>query len=64
LAVTMTLPDTILSATLYTYDSQWKLHPEELPIRSHHLSVMARDQLSVLRLCSHAAAPDITGLKN
>jgi hypothetical protein len=64
LEVTITLPDTILSAALYTYDLQWKLHPEELPIRSHHVSVMARDQLSVLRLSPHAPVLTTVGIRN
>jgi hypothetical protein len=50
LEVTITLPDRIVSATLYTYDAQWKLRPTALPIRSHRVSVMAQDNLSVLRL--------------
>jgi hypothetical protein len=50
LGVTITLPDSIRSATLYTYDEHWKLHPEVLAIRSHQVSVRATDQVSVLQL--------------
>jgi hypothetical protein len=50
LTVTITLPDSIQSATLYTYDEHWKLHPEVLPIRSHQVSVRATDEVSVLQL--------------
>ena len=55
LPVTITLPDPIVSATLYSYDAHWKLQSETLPIQSQHVLVMARDQLSILRLSSHAA---------
>jgi hypothetical protein len=64
LAVKITLPDTIISAILYTYDAQWKLHPEALPIRSHRVSVMAQDQLSVLRLSPHAPELTTVGIRN
>jgi hypothetical protein len=64
LAVTITLPDPIVSATLYTYDSHWKLHPEALAIHAHRVSVMARDQLSVLRLSSHIPVSGTVGTKN
>ena len=62
LAVTITLPDTIVSAVLYTYDAQWKLHPETLPIRSHRVLVMAQDRLSVLRLSPHAPVLAAAGI--
>jgi hypothetical protein len=64
LAVTITLPVTIARATLYTYDARWKLHPEVLPIRAHRVSVMAQDNLSVLRLSPHAAAGTTVGTAN
>lgn len=64
LAVTITLPVTIASATLYTYDARWKLHPEVLPIRAHRVSVMAQDNLSVLRLSPHVAAGTTVGTAN
>jgi hypothetical protein len=57
LPVTITLPEQIASATLYSYDAQWKLRPKTLAIHSHRLSVMARDQLSVIRLSSHTSLP-------
>ena len=57
LPVTITLPDEIASATLYSYNGQWKLRPETLAIRSHRISVAARDQVSVLRLSSHSSLP-------
>jgi hypothetical protein len=57
LPVTITLPDQIVSATLYAYDAQWKLQPETLAIHSHRVSVMARDRLSVIRLSSHISLP-------
>jgi hypothetical protein len=62
LEVTITLPDRIVSATLYTYDAQWKLRPTALPIRSHRVSVMAQDNLSVLRLSPRS--PLLTAVRN
>ncbi len=64
LPVTIALPDPIVSATLYTYDGQWKFRAKALPIRSHRVSVMAQDQLSVLRLSPHASAFAAVGMKN
>ena len=66
LGVTITLPDPIVNAGFYTYDAQWKLHPTALPIRSHRVSVMAQDKLSVLRLisgcfCTHRGAYQTPG---
>jgi hypothetical protein len=55
LPVTITLPEPIVSAILYSYDARWELHPETLAIRSHKVSVMAQDRLSVLRLSSHSS---------
>ena len=64
LGVTITLPDPIVSAVLYTYDAQWKLHPTKLPIRSHRVSVMAQDKLSVLRLSPDASVLTAARIKH
>jgi hypothetical protein len=50
LPVTITLPNTIGHATLYTYDSNWNMQPTALTITSHQVSLTATDEISVLRL--------------
>jgi hypothetical protein len=64
LAVTITLPDSIRSARLYTYDEHWTLHPEVLPIRSHRVSVNAADTVSVLELSPRAAVSAAAKIEN
>jgi hypothetical protein len=63
LPVTITLPEPIVSAILYSYDAHWKLQSTTLLIQSRRVSVMARDQLSVLRLSSHSPLPSIAERK-
>lgn len=50
LRTTITVPASIKSAVLYTYDSTWNLQPSNLPIVHGHMTVDASDKLSVIKL--------------
>jgi hypothetical protein len=52
----ISLPPTIEKATVYTYDSQWRLRPSHVIPRPNTLKVSATDTISVIELVPRAAA--------
>jgi Bacterial Ig-like domain (group 3) len=66
LPVEITLPSNIVKATLYTYDTNWKLQPTPVNINANRILVQASDQMGVLRLqtASTAALATTTTLRS
>jgi hypothetical protein len=52
----ITLSPTIEKATVYTYDSQWRLRPTGVTLRPNTLDVSATDTISVIELVPLAAS--------
>ena len=50
LQTTITLPDSVTSATLYSYDGAWQLNPQPLSVSGGKITVSASDTISVIRL--------------
>jgi hypothetical protein len=53
---TVSFPPTVENATVYTYDSQWRLRPSRVMLRKNTLRVPATDTISVIELVPRAAA--------
>jgi hypothetical protein len=52
----ISFPSTIEKATVYTYDSQWRLRPGRVTLRPNTLDVSATDTISVIELTPRAAS--------
>jgi hypothetical protein len=60
LPVEITLPPSIMKATLYTYDGNWKLQASPVSINANRILVQARDELRILRLQTASTLPSAT----
>jgi hypothetical protein len=60
LPVEITLPANIAKATLYSYDTSWKLQATPLSINSNRVLVQASDELRVLQLQTASTMPSAT----
>jgi hypothetical protein len=57
LPVTFTLPSSIMTATLYTYDAQYNLVPSAVAITKGNVSVNATDTIGILKLSRMSGSP-------
>ncbi len=60
LPIEIALPSNIVTATLYTYDTNWKLQPAHVNITGNRILVQASDTLAALRLQTASTAPSAT----
>jgi Bacterial Ig-like domain (group 3) len=60
LPVEITLPSNIVKATLYTYDTNWKLQPAAVNITGNRILVQASDKMAALQLQTSSTAPSAT----
>jgi Bacterial Ig-like domain (group 3) len=60
LPAVITVPANITQATLYSYDTNWKLQATPMTIKDGRITVQVSDELSVVQLQTAATAPSPT----
>lgn len=60
LPAVITVPANITKATLYSYDTNWKLQATPLPINGGRIQVQVGDELSVVQLQTSSTMPSAT----